>query len=78
MFDKLKFWNRHKCCFCGYPNSEKHKYIVGANGKLKKIYCCNICFGLQGGQPLKDHRHRHKHKQPKYKYVDNIMLSSRH
>lgn len=63
-FDRFIPWRKRKCCYCGNPLSEKVKYTIGANGKRKKIYCCNICYGLHQLEP--------KHMRKPLKHVDDI------
>ena len=40
------FWQR-KCRYCGYPKSEKYRIITTDKGKMRKEYCCNLCYKLR-------------------------------
>lgn len=38
---------KRKCCYCGYPKSEKYRFVNVGNGRKRKEYCCNICYKLR-------------------------------
>ena len=40
-------WEKRVCEYCLYPLSEKFRFTKNASGKIKNIYCCNICYRLR-------------------------------
>lgn len=46
-FGKLKFWDRHKCYYCGCPEVRYYKKSKADKGKSKTDYYCNLCYNLR-------------------------------
>ena len=40
-------WKKRVCEHCRYPLSEKFRFRKDSRGKIKKSYCCNICYRLR-------------------------------